>query len=349
LRTGYFVLLLLLIIPLLEAPFISADGCIFWNVDFEEHVYLPDQKAVIEWDGTNQTMTISSRFTSGNITDLAWIVPLYSKITPTVTKGDSHIFQEIAYKFAETQSIGKENSQKDLSNLLLTLLFSTLIIIYIGIVKIKTNEHMIFFSISLLLIFIILLLYIPLSSDTLFLTDMSKEDTVHLVNTTKIDIYDIAILQATNATDLLDWLQANKFNVSIKATDVLEQYCLCNDTYFIVNRINMTNMYNTSEQIAWATKQFRQGFATPLTFHFETEQPFYPMTITSINEGNTKINVYVIANTSMMDTSGLLHVVKTKQWHHKNYSNQVITWLEFDGPTNQLIKDSFFSIKKESM
>ncbi|NIO37089.1 DUF2330 domain-containing protein, partial [Candidatus Bathyarchaeota archaeon] len=53
----------------------------------------------------------------------------------------------------------------------------------------------------------------------------------------KVDIYDVAILKATNATALVGWLNENGYTVPESAVPVLQEYCDKEDFYFIANKI----------------------------------------------------------------------------------------------------------------
>jgi hypothetical protein len=65
---NYAISLLLLII--LVAHNAIGDGGLVWHVDYEEHMYLPEQKAVLFWDGTNETMILSSKLRAENATGI---------------------------------------------------------------------------------------------------------------------------------------------------------------------------------------------------------------------------------------------------------------------------------------
>ena len=92
-----------------SSQIVTADGGIF--VDFGEHVYLPAQKAAIFWDGTNETMVISTKINSSNISNMAWVTPIQSYNAPQVSEGDAEIFNDIAYSFAEYAGGGMSGNE----------------------------------------------------------------------------------------------------------------------------------------------------------------------------------------------------------------------------------------------
>ena len=64
-----------------------------------QDVLLPEQKAAISWDGTHETLLHSTRFSTNNITDMVWIIPISSKTVPELAEGDIKIFYELAKLF----------------------------------------------------------------------------------------------------------------------------------------------------------------------------------------------------------------------------------------------------------
>ncbi|MBN1941322.1 MAG: DUF2330 domain-containing protein [Candidatus Diapherotrites archaeon] len=70
---------------------------------------------------------------------------------------------------------------------------------------------------------------------------------VEVIETKKIDVYDIAILAATDSTALLNWLNENNFSFPEEKKNVLEYYVtLANNYkpyYFVANKVNLSNKY----------------------------------------------------------------------------------------------------------
>ena len=72
---------------------------------------------------------------------------------------------------------------------------------------------------------------------------LEDDSQVEVIEESKVDIYDIAILRATNATVLVDWLNENGYETPENAIPVLQYYADQDDFYFIANRINISNVY----------------------------------------------------------------------------------------------------------
>jgi hypothetical protein len=64
------------------------------------HLTEPGQKAVIAWDGTNETLVLSSSVSADSIDNLVWVVPLPSKRAPVVTAATLKPFGALTWLFA---------------------------------------------------------------------------------------------------------------------------------------------------------------------------------------------------------------------------------------------------------
>jgi len=77
-----------------------ADGAFFSNM--VKHLYEPEQKAVIHWDGERESMILSARVHGKNIKELsrmAWVIPLESMDKPEVTPSDIDVFRTLVSFF----------------------------------------------------------------------------------------------------------------------------------------------------------------------------------------------------------------------------------------------------------
>jgi hypothetical protein len=171
---------------------------------------------------------------------------------------------------------------------------------------------------------------------------------VEVIESKEIDIYDITILKATSAKDLIGWLNDNGYVVGEEAEPTLQWYADQENFYFIANRIDLSNKHKdvvekinagelpAEETDLWNDKRWEnvthdseayesirlyfadkrslaKGMATPLKFEFWPEQPYYPLKISSIHTGNTNINVYVVAKYAVTDTNSIMDPVATKR------------------------------------
>jgi len=326
-----------------------ADGGIMPATPYEI-VFAPDQKAVIFWDGSTETMILSTKITSENFTDFAWVVPIQSSSKPEVKQADNKIFFELADLFYEGR-------------------------LEYGVQAIPG------------------------------LSGAVNEKGVKIVQTQKVDIYDLTILKATDADSLLGWLNDNNFYFPEDKEDVLEYYIQSGNYYFVANKINLLNKYpdatvgenekNCAEKIyvdpyyyaetdvkleeyfdsqieyefgqnidcnganldgVRALVNLREGIATPLEFVFKPAVPFYPMAVSSVNKGDTTVDVYVFGNSCFEDSSKLLEFKNSVEISAdmeydfmKDFpQTKCISLLHYYGPNSSLVKDSFFSEKAYS-
>jgi len=188
---------------------------------------------------------------------------------------------------------------------------------------------------------------------------------VSVIEISEIDIYDVIIVKATNASDLLDWLVENNLMVPENAHDVIDRYVQMDNCYFIINKIDLKNRFkDVIEQLENGTlhENFREyqrvlhdlkiGMATPLRFEFTPPEPYYPLVISSLNAGEGKIEVYVIAEKPVADINGIMLVDRCKNMTDKLKEKlqeffpigeeEYVTRLLFNGLLEDLTDDAVF-------
>jgi len=237
------------------------------------HLYEPFQKAVIYWTGHVEVMYLSSAVKVENLTNIAWIVPIISTSRPDVTAGNMSIFEELV-EFFGTSYWHEYYKGRD------------------GIYYLTGSNN------------------------------------VTVIEVKEVDIYDVIIVKATNASDLLDWLVENGLKVPENAFEIIDSYVQKDNCYFVINKLDLKNRFSdVLEQIENGTitnesrfneyqkviNDLRIGMATPLKFRFTPPNPYYPLTISSLNKGDGKIEVYVIAEKPVMDTNNILNFDKCKK------------------------------------
>jgi hypothetical protein len=167
-----------------------ADGGFFHEPypDYYIHVYEPEQKAVIHWDGNTETMILSVRVQTDELANMALVIPIPSKSQPEVEEGDIDIFYDIAEIFME------EEYHYDYEEDLMT-------------------------------------------------PGAGEYKGVEVIETKKIDVHDITVLRATEADELVKWLNDNSYHVPDSTVPVLQEYCDKENYYFIADKINLRNEY----------------------------------------------------------------------------------------------------------
>lgn len=107
-----------------------------------------------------------------------------------------------------------------------------------------------------------------------------KPDTVKVYEKKVVGNFDTVILSAEKPEDLINWLNRNQFYFPQKAREAIEFYTK-KHWYFVAMKIKNPELLNEIH---------------PVEFTFETEQPVYPMKITSVNEGDSRVNLYIFSD-----------------------------------------------------
>lgn len=188
---------------------------------------------------------------------------------------------------------------------------------------------------------------------------------VSVIETCEIDIYDVIIVKATNASDLIDWLVENNLMVPDEAHEVIDKYVQMDNCYFIINKIDLKNRFKDviaqiengiiPENIGeyqQVIRDLNMGMATPLRFEFTPPEPYYPLVISSLNAGRGKIEVYVLAEKPVADINRVMQVDQIKkindelkeklQLHLPIEKEEYITRLSFNGLLEDLYDDAVF-------
>lgn len=92
--------LIILSMFLMILPIVCADG--MFISDEIRYLEMPDQKAIITWDGTTEELIIASAVRSENISNMAWIIPIESYTKPEVEASNISIFKDLVEYLKET-------------------------------------------------------------------------------------------------------------------------------------------------------------------------------------------------------------------------------------------------------
>ena len=135
-----------------------------------------------------------------------------------------------------------------------------------------------------------------------------KKLDVEVVDRKQIGVYDVTVLRAKNAADLLAWLHKHSYRTPPKSADVVDVY-IKKGWVFTAMRINTKDSRSTQAKL-------EEGVLQSLAFTFRTPNPVYPLTISSLNPGGSKILLYVF---SQYQTSAAgFHTVST----YNNWTDQ---------------------------
>jgi hypothetical protein len=114
--------------------------------------------------------------------------------------------------------------------------------------------------------------------------------------------YATAILSATNATALADWLNANGYIFPEDGEEIVSEY-IEKEWYFVATKINAVEE-GTGETLA-------EGAIEPIVLSFASNETVYPLRITSLSATNaepTEVLLYVLADHVMVPEQYPLYI-----------------------------------------
>lgn len=103
------------------------------------------------------------------------------------------------------------------------------------------------------------------------------ESGVTVLETKKVEYYDVTVLEADDPEALAKWLEENKYQFPEEGKYLLDDY-ITNKWYFTAVKINTKSL---SDSVG---AQLRKGHATPLKFIFASSKIVYPLKISGVAE-----------------------------------------------------------------
>jgi len=322
--------LVVFLIILLNSTIGLADGGIILP-NYRQYVYLPMQKATITWDGETETLLISTKIKTDDITNMAWIIPVPSKTKPNVEKGDIKIFYDLANLFrARGRGFG----------------FGATATREAGIEVVEFKQI-----------------------DIYDITILKATDANVLVNWLNQYGYSIP----PEATPILqEYANKGDFYFIANRINLANKYSVTEDDRKCANSISVSDYdyirpeeidsalrhrYNSSDDCKnasyYAVKvliEIKNGITAPLKIEFQPEKPFYPMRMSSINQGNSEIIVYLFSINPTKDENNVLEVsqmTKLTDYLKDQYNlkdKEYVTMFTYSGSLNNIKDDSYFVV-----
>lgn len=115
---------------------------------------------------------------------------------------------------------------------------------------------------------------VPLGIDDAYRAGQETQD-VYIIETKKVEYYDITVLTANNSKALADWLSKNNYQFPTTSSYILDSY-IDNNWYFTAVKINTESI---SQNIG---RQMQEGHMIPLELKFSTDKIVYPLKISSL-------------------------------------------------------------------
>ncbi len=426
-------ILLLLLVSFSIIEVASADG---WHLsDQQVHLLEPNQKAIISWDGKNETMILSSAVKSDEIANFAWIIPIQSSIKPEVMAGNISVFEDLVEYFTEEKQkdTGVTGRVTPVAIPGVVVVESKEVDVYdITILKATSSDDLISWLINNRFetpeeAKPILDKYVAKGdyyfiANKIDLTNKFNEDVVKrynwLMEKGQFDNYsgkyaqEFLIERTYNFPIFKKILSYNilcneDFSVKIDyATDYfepvkpsyLEKLGISNYKYIVLNTVygindgfcnslldfkskHLNYIHPPYEDVSFPNEEIKKrydliykevslildpiqeyhyirydlknGISTPLKFEFQPHQPYYPLEISSLNMGDSNIEVYVLTDRNVIDKNGMLKVdefkvidseLRKKLEKHINLTlAQYVTRLFYKGDFGDLAVDAEFT------
>ena len=135
---------------------------------------------------------------------------------------------------------------------------------------------------------------------------------VKVIEAKTVGAYRVAVLSASNAGSLQQWLEQNHFAFPEDKADVLG-WCLKRRWYFVAVRINLRE--GSASELpppergspegpdAKAQRKLAAGELHPLVISFRTKQCIFPLKISSANGTPSEVQVYVLSSEPLAEKS----------------------------------------------
>jgi hypothetical protein len=130
----------------------------------------------------------------------------------------------------------------------------------------------------------------------------SDQEGVDVIEEQVVGPYATAILSATNATALADWLNANGYIFPEDGEEIVSEY-IQKEWYFVATKINAVE-----EDTGYA---LAEGAIEPIVLSFASDEIVYPLRITSLSATNTtspEVLLYVLADHVMVPEQYPLYI-----------------------------------------
>lgn len=134
---------------------------------------------------------------------------------------------------------------------------------------------------------------------------------VDVLGEKKIGVFDVIVLRARKADELIKWLNTNKYQIPKNIKPILDDY-IKRGWVFTISKVSATSFKDKNKKMS--------GTLEPLVFEFNTEKPVYPLKLTSLNKGKTKILIYTIAK-NRMDCKGFETLYSSNNSDSSKYNN----------------------------
>jgi hypothetical protein len=239
-------LLLFVLILLFPLPS-NADGGIFWNSLFLGKATSNAQQAILFYFDNHETIVLQTEY-KGELADFSWIIPVPSPVTiDDVSEAEGEIFSWLDQWTAP---------------------------VFYTVTSYRSDSG-----------------GCGCGDDDMGVLAPGADSTyfgkagARVLETIVTETYEVTLLDAQQAQDLIDWLDTNGYAYPDNAESVFDSY-LSNGWFFIVVRINPSSL---GEQVSETLP--------PLQIGFNTDQPVFPLKISTLSTSQAvEVLIHFVSN-----------------------------------------------------
>jgi hypothetical protein len=136
------------------------------------------------------------------------------------------------------------------------------------------------------------------------------QEGVDVIEEQVVGPYATAILSATNATALADWLNANGYIFPEDGEEIVSEY-IQKEWYFVATKINAVEE-DTGDALT-------EGAIEPIVLSFASDEIVYPLRITSLSATSPEVLLYVFAEHVMVPEQYPLYI-GYGHWYENSFS-----------------------------
>jgi len=336
--------LAMLAVVLLLIPVVAlADGGII--PDHYTHMYEPEQKAIIVWNGPAETMVLATKISAEDFGNMAWIVPVRSSVKPEVAASDVSVFWEFIDYFVPPIEEGSGFGWGAVASK------------SAGGVEVVDIKKVDIYDVTVLKTTDAKSLIDWLNANGYYVSPEYAPIFGRYVGNDGYFIANRIDLKNKHAAAIAE---VEKFNSSFENLTLGDQMSVLSD---LIYRGNLSDTGNL-EALSWALRDLKSGMSTPLKITFSPAKLSYPLVISSLSNGSTvftgdyllgnvmKIEVYVVSSTVVKDSNGILQFNKALGVTDSLRSNvkehvdlggaDVVTRLTYFGGADGLTADAEF-------
>jgi hypothetical protein len=270
-----------------------ANGKFYWPEPIPPEI--PYQRALLLVDGEQETLILQSKYrvaSSASADSFGWVVPLPS--VPELASMDADAAEGLFFFLAR-------HSDPKVTRVSEILLFGTVFVIPLGSILTLlacllsfwvprmrlVRRHRRWLVIGAFLA-LVLSVFCGLFGITLqgAVPSSPLGTGVEVIKSEQVGIYDVRVIRADQATQLIQWLNQNQFQFDETDTQVFDEY-LRRGWCFVVARIDPSSKVDDQAVVS-------EGLVAPLIMRFRADAPIYPLALTAASGHSTQILLYVL-------------------------------------------------------